>query len=38
MPLGFEPLHPGGMADNSPMFQHWGRDPLVFTFVSFLMI
>ena len=23
MPLGFV-LHPGGMPDNSPMFQHWG--------------
>src|SRR3989442_9136555 len=22
MPLGFGP-HPGGMRDNSPMFQHW---------------
>jgi hypothetical protein len=22
MPLGFVP-HPGGMRDNSPMFQHW---------------
>ena len=23
MLLGFEPLHPGGMGDNSPAFQRW---------------
>jgi len=23
MPLGFEPLHPGGMDENSPAFQRW---------------
>jgi len=27
MPLGFRPPHPGGMADNSPTFQRWGREP-----------
>ena len=26
MPLGFEPHHPGGMAENSPTFQRWGRE------------
>ncbi len=24
MPVGLVP-HPGGMRDNSPMFQHWGE-------------
>ncbi len=26
MPLGFDPPHPGGMAENSPTFQRWGRE------------
>jgi hypothetical protein len=26
MSLGFDPPHPGGMADNSPTFQRWGRE------------
>ena len=26
MPLGFDPPHPGGMAENSPTFQCWGRE------------
>jgi hypothetical protein len=26
MPLGFDPPHPGGMAENSPTFQRWVRE------------
>jgi len=26
MPLGFDAPHPGGMAENSPTFQRWGRE------------
>ena len=26
MPLGFDPHHPGGMAENSPTFQRWGHE------------
>src|ERR1035437_9213690 len=26
MPLGFDLSHPGGMAENSPTFQRWGRE------------
>src|SRR5664279_1717861 len=26
MPLGIDPPHPGGMAENSPTFQRWGRE------------
>ena len=26
MPLGFDPPHPGGMTENSPTFQRWGRE------------
>ena len=26
MPPGFDPPHPGGMPDNSPTFQRWGRE------------
>jgi len=26
MPPGFGPPHPGGMAENSPTFQRWGRE------------
>ena len=26
MPLGFYPPHPGGMTENSPTFQRWGRE------------
>ena len=26
MLLGFDSHHPGGMADNSPTFQCWGRE------------
>src|ERR1039458_3414410 len=26
MSLGFDPPHPGGMAENSPTFQRWGRE------------
>jgi len=25
MPLGFDPVHPGGMDENSPAFQRWER-------------
>src|ERR1035437_11083795 len=26
MPLGFDPPHPGGMIEHSPMFQRWVRE------------
>ena len=26
MPLEFDPPHPGGMVENSPTFQRWGRE------------